>query len=57
MDDELKYTIAKNNLSSKLGISTKYNFNDEELYKRDGFASNFIPERMKTVNSSIVALK
>ena len=59
MEDEeanLKFKSAKENISLQLENKANY-FGDEGSYKRDSFAENFIPERIKTENSSILVLK
>ena len=53
----MRFDTANDNLNSKLNTSKQFNFNNELLYKRDSFAENFIPERLKTGNGNILALK
>jgi hypothetical protein len=55
-EDDTRFNTASDNLNSKLNTS-KPNFRNELLYKRDSFGENFIPERIKTGNCNILALK
>ena len=53
MDSE-EYIRAKNRLD--ILRSGNYNFSNKERFRRDDFATNFIPERLNVGNLSIVAL-
>lgn len=53
MDSE-EYIRAKNRLD--ILRSGNYDFSNKERFRRDDFATNFIPERLNVGNLSIVAL-